>query len=118
MQMESHTQPSSVHSLPAPVYAQFSAFHCHTRSTNTYQSHTDVRHFKGAVVHVLSHRADLLLSYAAPYFRHIPAISSNRPFNTTQSEVKTPLNVHTQRQEKYSGRNQHSPACPGEQHLH
>jgi len=43
MQMETHLQPSTVHSLPSPVYTQFSAFHRHARSTNTYQSHTNVK---------------------------------------------------------------------------
>jgi hypothetical protein len=58
MQIETHLQLSTVHSLPSPVYIQFSAFHCHVHSTNI-QSHTNVKNFRGDVVHVLSQWTEL-----------------------------------------------------------
>ena len=81
MQMETHLQPSTVHSLPSPVYTQFSAFHCHARSTNTYQSHTNVKHFRGDAVHVLSQWTDL----CCPVLYHISC--TYKPFLLTDLSI-------------------------------
>lgn len=83
-------QPSPVHSLQSPVYTQFSAFHCHACSTKTYQSHTDVKHFKGGVVHVLSKWTDLS---SCPVLYHISC--------TYQSFLITDLSISQTKKSKH-----------------